>query len=54
MFEQYIVIADYKKQSKNDINLKAGDIVDAIERNENGESVSPFTALSSICKFKLE
>lgn len=37
VFEQYIVVADYEKQSKNDINLKAGDIVDVIEKNEYGK-----------------
>lgn len=36
-FEQYIAVADYKKQCKNDISLDAGDIVDVIEKNEYGE-----------------
>jgi len=37
MFEQYVVTADYQKKNKNDISLKAGDIIDVIERNDYGE-----------------
>lgn len=36
VFEQYIVVADYKKKNKNDISLTAGDTVDVIERNDYG------------------
>ena len=36
MFEQYIVIADYKKKNTNDISLTAGETVDVIERNDLG------------------
>jgi len=36
MFEQYVVTADYQKKNKNDISLKAGDIIDVIERNDYG------------------
>ena len=38
MFEQYVVTADYQKKNKNDIALKAGDIIDVIERNDCGET----------------
>ena len=38
MFEQYVVTADYQKKNKNDISLKAGDIIDVIERNDYGEN----------------
>ena len=37
VFEQYIVIADYKKKNKNDISLTAGDTVDVIEKSEFGK-----------------
>ena len=36
MFEQYIVIADYKKKNKNDISLTAGDTVDVFEKSHFG------------------
>ena len=35
--EQYLVIADYIKQEESDISLKAGNVVDVIEKNEHGE-----------------
>ena len=38
VFEQYIVIADYKKKDKNDISLTAGDTVDVIEKSEFGKT----------------
>ena len=34
--EQYIVIADYKKQNRSEISVLAGDIVEVIDKNENG------------------
>ena len=34
--EQYLVIADYQKQNQSEISLLAGDIVEVIERNDNG------------------
>lgn len=34
--EQYIVIADYQKQNRSEVSVLAGDIVEVIERNENG------------------
>ncbi|XP_022096539.1 SH3 and PX domain-containing protein 2B-like isoform X4 [Acanthaster planci] len=34
--EAYIVIADYKKQQKNEVDLHAGDHVDVFEKNDNG------------------
>ena len=36
VFEQYIVIADYKKKNKNDIPLSAGDSVDVLEKSDFG------------------
>lgn len=35
--EQYKVIADYKKQQKNEVDLVTGDVVEVFEKNENGE-----------------
>lgn len=34
--EQYKVIADYKKQQKNEVDLVSGDVVEVFEKNENG------------------
>ncbi|XP_071793014.1 SH3 and PX domain-containing protein 2A-like isoform X2 [Asterias amurensis] len=34
--EQYVVIADYKKQQKNEVDLHAGDSVEVFEKNDNG------------------
>ncbi|XP_041476931.1 SH3 and PX domain-containing protein 2A-like isoform X1 [Lytechinus variegatus] len=34
--EQYIVVADYKKQQKNEVELTAGDLVEVFEKNDNG------------------
>ena len=36
MFEQYTVIADYKKKNKNDISVTAGDSVDVLEKSDFG------------------
>lgn len=36
MLEQYVAIADYKKQNRNEVNMVAGDIVEVIDKNENG------------------
>lgn len=36
MLEQYVVIVDYKKQNRNEVNMVAGDIVEVIDKNENG------------------
>ena len=35
--EQYVVLKDYKKQNKNDINLTMGQIVEVIEKRDTGE-----------------
>lgn len=37
MLETYRVIADYSKTSKYELNLKAGDLVDIVEKSSNGE-----------------
>ncbi|XP_032227901.2 SH3 and PX domain-containing protein 2B [Nematostella vectensis] len=34
--EQYVAIADYQKQNRNEITMVAGDIVEVIDKNENG------------------
>lgn len=34
--EQYIVIADYQKQNRSEVSVLAGDIVEVIEKSENG------------------
>ena len=38
LLEQYVAISDYTKREESDINLKAGNVVDVIEKNEHGES----------------
>ncbi len=37
LLEQYVAISDYTKREESDINLKAGNVVDVIERNEHGK-----------------
>ena len=37
MLEQYVAIADYKKQNRNEVIMVAGDIVEVIDKNENGK-----------------
>lgn len=36
--EQYIVIADYQKQNRSEVSVLAGDIVEVIEKSENGKN----------------
>lgn len=42
MLETYRVIADYSKTSKYELNLKAGDLVDIVEKSSNGETRTAF------------
>ena len=37
LLDQYIAIADYRKQAKNELSLVAGDVVEVFDKNENGE-----------------
>ena len=37
VLDKYIVIADYKKQNKKELNLKSGEVVEIVEKTENGE-----------------
>lgn len=37
MLDTYRVIGDYSKTSKYELNLKAGDLVDIVEKSSNGE-----------------
>ena len=32
-----MAIADYKKQNRNEVNMVAGDVVEVIDKNENGD-----------------
>ena len=34
--EQYVVISDYVKREESGISLKAGNVVDVVEKNEHG------------------
>ncbi|XP_075697208.1 SH3 and PX domain-containing protein 2A isoform X1 [Rhinoderma darwinii] len=36
ILEQYVVVSNYEKQENSEISLKAGEIVDVIEKNESG------------------
>ena len=36
LLEQYVAIADYQKQNRNEVNMVAGDVVEVIDKNENG------------------
>ena len=35
-FEQYIVLESYKRQHKNDVDLSKGQMVEVIEKRDNG------------------
>lgn len=37
ILDTYRVIADYTKTTKYEINLQAGDHVEIVEKNQNGE-----------------
>lgn len=32
-----MAIADYKKMNRNEVNMVAGDVVEVIDKNENGD-----------------
>ncbi|XP_068113443.1 SH3 and PX domain-containing protein 2A isoform X3 [Hyperolius riggenbachi] len=36
ILEQYVVVSSYEKQENSEISLKAGELVDVIEKNESG------------------
>lgn len=42
MLEQYVAVANYERQENSEINLKAGETVDVIEKSESGESICVF------------
>lgn len=49
LLEQYTAIADYKKQKNTECSLAAGQVVEVIDKNENG-TVSSFTlSFTFIC-----
>lgn len=37
ILDTYRVIADFTKTSKHEINLHTGDLVEIVEKNQNGE-----------------
>lgn len=37
ILDTYRVVADFVKTSKNEINLHTGDLVEIVEKNQNGE-----------------
>lgn len=39
VLEQYVAVANYERQENSEINLKAGETVDVIEKSESGESL---------------
>lgn len=38
ILEQYVVVSSYEKQENSEISLKAGELVDVIEKNESGKT----------------
>lgn len=50
LLEQYVAIADYKKQNRNEVNMVAGDIVEVIDKNENGTANIVSVRLYSGCE----
>lgn len=39
VLEQYMAVANYERQENSEINLKAGETVDVIEKSESGKWV---------------
>ena len=37
LLEQYVAIGDYNKDKSNECSLRAGQTVEVIEKNENGQ-----------------
>ena len=37
ILERYVAIADYEKQKKNECTVQAGQTVEVIDKNENGQ-----------------
>ena len=37
VLERYVALADYAKQKKNECSLKEGQMVEVIDKNQNGE-----------------
>lgn len=37
VLEQYVAVANYERQENSEINLKAGETVDVIEKSESGK-----------------
>lgn len=44
VLQTYRAIADYEKSSTSEMALKAGDMVDVVEKSENGMCPSPWRA----------
>lgn len=42
VLQTYRAIADYEKSSTSEMALKAGDMVDVVEKSENGGCPSPW------------
>ena len=48
VLEHFVVMEDYKKQAKSDINLKKGKTVDVIEKRECGKIITIILFLSNL------
>lgn len=51
VLEHFVVMDDYKKQAKSDINLKKGKFVDVIEKRDCGKSFIFSSILIGLCCF---
>ena len=51
--EQYLVIADYKKEARNEVTVYEGQVVDVFEKNASGEYHFNFSIHSSLNKVNL-
>ena len=51
VLEHFVVMDDYKKQAKSDINLKKGKFVDVIEKRDCGKSFIFSSTLVGLCYF---
>lgn len=47
LLEQFIAVADYTKQKNNECSLRAGQSVEVIDKNENGQLVGSAVTLNT-------
>lgn len=49
VLEQYVAVANYERQENSEINLKAGETVDVIEKSESGKWAFVVVVAAAVC-----